>query len=118
MSFKNKIWWYLPEYFDRWRVFPRLLIGIYTYLLYQVVTWAMYLPDLSVSQAGVVAAILGVGAAWFQIYVSGAPKMTTSAMEDRVRIEENLAIINSPIDNSHLHESPQWPPNQPERLDS
>ena len=62
---KNNLWWYAPEYFSRWRLFPRAFISMYIYLLWKVVTWFMELPDPSMEQAGLVSVIVGAGAAWF-----------------------------------------------------
>lgn len=67
--YKNSIWWNAPAYFDRWRIFPRLFIGIYLFLLVKVVLWFMGLPDPNLEQAGLVSVIVGAGTAWFGIYV-------------------------------------------------
>lgn len=75
---KNWIW-YAPEYFDKWRVFPRVFISMYLYLLYEVTMWFMAIPEPSPSQAGLVSVIVGVGAAWFGIYVNGTPTKHTAA---------------------------------------
>lgn len=60
----------LPSYIDRWRIFPRLFIGSYLYVLFLVTDWFLALPDPSASQAGFASAVFGVGAAWFGIYVN------------------------------------------------
>lgn len=69
---KNNLWWYAPEYFSRWRLFPRAFISMYIYLLWKVVTWFMELPDPSMEQAGLVSVIVGAGAAWFGLYVNSS----------------------------------------------
>lgn len=69
---KNSLWWYAPEYFSRWRLFPRAFISMYIYLLWKVVTWFMELPDPSMEQAGLVSVIVGAGAAWFGLYVNSS----------------------------------------------
>ena len=66
----NSIWWTAPEYFSRWRLFPRAFISVYIYLLYDVCQWFMSLPDPNTQQAGLVSVIVGAGAAWFGLYVS------------------------------------------------
>jgi len=62
--------WIAPEYFSRWRLFPRAFISMYIYLLFQVVTWFMELPTPNAEQAGLVSVIVGAGAAWFGLYVN------------------------------------------------
>lgn len=72
--------WYAPEYFDKWRVFPRLFLGVYIYLLYRVVEWFMLLSDPNTEQAGLVSVIVGVGAAWFGMYINATPTQHTTTM--------------------------------------
>ena len=62
-----------PEYFSRWRLFPRAFISMYIYLLYDVVQWFMLLPTPNTSQAGLVSVLVGAGAAWFGLYVNSVP---------------------------------------------
>lgn len=65
----------LAHVLDMLRIFPRLFIGMYIYLLYQSVMWFMGLHDPTVAQAGLISVITGVGAAWFSSYVSSGPKL-------------------------------------------
>ena len=67
---KNSVWWIAPEYFSRWRLFPRAFISMYIYLLYEVCTWFMALPEPNNAQAGLVSVVVGAGAAWFGLYVN------------------------------------------------
>ena len=69
---KNSVWWNAPEYFSRWRLFPRAFISMYIYLLYDVVQWFMALPDPNTQQAGLVSVLVGSGAAWFGLYVNSS----------------------------------------------
>ncbi len=62
-----------PEYFSRWRIFPRVFISMYIWLLYDVVQWFMLLPDPNSQQAGLVSVLVGSGAAWFGLYVNSVP---------------------------------------------
>tara|TARA_B100000287_G_scaffold428878_1_gene481104 strand:- start:1261 stop:1617 length:357 start_codon:yes stop_codon:yes gene_type:complete len=62
--------WVAPEYFSRWRLFPRAFISMYIYLLFEVTMWFMDLPDPNSQQAGLVSVIVGAGAAWFGLYVN------------------------------------------------
>ena len=61
--------WIAPEYFSRWRLFPRAFISMYIYLLFKVVTWFMALPDPTNAQAAFISTIVGAGAAFFGLYV-------------------------------------------------
>ena len=68
----ERVIWYAPEYFSRWRLFPRAFISMYIYLLYDVTQWFMALPDPNTQQAGLVSVIVGAGAAWFGLYVNSS----------------------------------------------
>ena len=60
--------------FDRWRVFPRLLISLYGYSFYRTTEWFMTLPDPTNSQSAFVSVIVGAGAALFGLYVGSTSK--------------------------------------------
>ena len=64
---------------DAWRIFPRIFICTYIYLLHRVVIWFMALPDPNMNQAGLVSVVVGAGAAWFGLYTQSKPKMSTTA---------------------------------------
>ena len=68
----NKIgWlWLAPEYFSRWRIFPRAFITMYIWLLFDSANWFMALEDPTVSQSGLISVLVGAGAAWFGLYVN------------------------------------------------
>lgn len=89
--FTKSLWWNLPAYIDRWRIFPRLFLSTYIYLLYAVVTWFMALETPSVEQAGLVSVIVGVGAPWFSSYLS-APGKTISLPPKSEEDEINQSI--------------------------
>ena len=59
---------------DSWRIFPRIFISVYIYLLYSVVEWLMSLPDPNTQQAGLVSIVVGAGAAWFGLYAGTGKK--------------------------------------------
>jgi len=66
---------HLAQAVDAWRIFPRIFISVYIYLLYAVVSWFMGLNDPTMEQSGLVSIIVGAGAAWFGLYVgSGSRK--------------------------------------------
>ena len=73
MKTKTAHWLHIaPEYFSRWRLFPRAFISMYIYLLYDVVQWFMLLPEPNSQQAGLVSVLVGSGAAWFGLYVNSS----------------------------------------------
>jgi hypothetical protein len=55
------------------RPVPRIMIGLYGFLLYEVVMWGMGIPGgLSGSQAALVSAIVGAGSVFFGFYVNSS----------------------------------------------
>lgn len=66
---------HLARAIDSWRIFPRIFITTYIYLLYAVVIWYMELGDPTMEQSGLVSIVVGAGAAWFGLYLgSGKTK--------------------------------------------
>jgi hypothetical protein len=63
-----------PYWFDKLRLFPRLFISTYIYLLYDVTQWFMLLLDPTTQQAGLVSVVYGAGAAWFGLYMNSDKK--------------------------------------------
>jgi len=59
---------------DQWRIFPRVFISTYIYLLYKVVTWYMALETPTMEQSGLVSVVVGAGAAWFGLYTGSSKK--------------------------------------------
>ena len=55
---------------DSWRIFPRVFITTYIYLLYYSAMWFMGLPAPTMEQAGLTSVIVGAGAAWFGLYAN------------------------------------------------
>jgi len=66
---ERKSWYNNPEGFDKWRIFPRLLISLYGLMFYKTSMWFMTLPDPTSAQSAFVSVIVGAGAAWFGLYV-------------------------------------------------
>tara|TARA_B100001057_G_scaffold487831_1_gene571180 strand:- start:5224 stop:5571 length:348 start_codon:yes stop_codon:yes gene_type:complete len=107
---RNSIWWWAPEYFSRWRLFPRAFISMYIYLLWKVVTWFMALEAPTMEQAGLVSVIVGAGAAWFGLYVNSSSSKfeqvevkTTSAGSEAKLVdtrETKKKTTKKKIDNS------------------
>ena len=65
-------WIDLAHMVDQWRIFPRLFITTYIYLLYKVVIWYMDLAAPSMEQSGLVSVVVGAGAAWFGLYTGSS----------------------------------------------
>jgi|TARA_R110000824_G_scaffold210385_1_gene396281 hypothetical protein len=61
-------WIHLAKAVDSWRIFPRLFLSVYIYLLYYSTLWFMSLPEPSLEQSGLISIIVGAGAAWFGLY--------------------------------------------------
>ncbi|MAL10545.1 MAG: hypothetical protein CMF74_12900 [Maricaulis sp.] len=59
---------HLARAVDAWRIFPRLFLTVYIFLLYYSTMWFMSLPDPSLEQSGLISIIVGAGAAWFGLY--------------------------------------------------
>jgi hypothetical protein len=62
----------LARAFDQWRIFPRIFISTYIYLLYKVVIWYMELGVPTMEQSGLVSVVVGAGAAWFGLYTGSS----------------------------------------------
>ena len=65
-------WIDLAYMVDQWRIFPRLFITTYIYLLYKVVIWYMDLSAPSMEQSGLVSVVVGAGPAWFGLYTGSS----------------------------------------------
>ena len=65
---------HLARAIDSWRIFPRIFITTYIYLLYKVVIWNMALEAPSMEQSGLVSIVVGAGAAWFGLYTGSRSK--------------------------------------------
>ena len=65
---------HLAKAIDAWRIFPRVFITTYIYLLYKVVIWYMNIADPTLEQSGLVSIVVGAGAAWFGVYTGTSKK--------------------------------------------
>jgi hypothetical protein len=61
-------WIDLATAVDAWRIFPRLFLSVYVFLLYYSTMWFMGLENPSLEQSGLISIIVGAGAAWFGLY--------------------------------------------------
>jgi hypothetical protein len=74
-----------PEWLDKWRIWPRLIITLYGYAFYQTTNWFMALEDPSNAQAGFVSVIVGAGAGFYGIYVNGKSSDTRSSTNVNIK---------------------------------
>ena len=76
-----------PEWLDKWRIWPRLIITLYGFAFYRTTEWFMALPDPTNAQAGFVSVVVGAGAGFFGIYVNGKASSSSvpSAGSDGLR---------------------------------
>ena len=68
----------LAHAIDQWRIFPRIFISTYIYLLYKVVMWYMALESPTMEQSGLVSVVVGAGAAWFGLYTGSSKSKSSS----------------------------------------
>ena len=62
-------WLDFAEILDAYRVFPRLFMVAYIILAFYTGFWAIGLETVGTIDVALVSAVLGVGAAWFGLYV-------------------------------------------------
>ena len=65
-------WIWLSQMVDSWRIFPRMFLSVYIYLLYYCTMWFMELPEPTLEQSGLISIVVGAGAAWFGLYAGTA----------------------------------------------
>ena len=83
---------HLAECFDAWRVAPRVLLGAYWFLVYDVtdrlLTWYMALPTAERSMEasgvafGIFTALLGLGTIFMNAYIKTGRKWTIEIQGD------------------------------------
>jgi|TARA_R110000744_G_C19302900_1_gene555919 hypothetical protein len=67
---QKAIWF--SQMIDSWRIFPRMFLSVYMYLLYYCTFWFMELEVPSLEQSGLISIVVGAGAAWFGLYAGTA----------------------------------------------
>ena len=72
----------LAKAIDAWRIFPRLFILSYMYILIKVVHWFMALSAPTMEQAGLVSIVVGASAAWFGLYTNSGSKVLSALPKD------------------------------------
>jgi hypothetical protein len=94
--------WLAPQYFDQWRVFPRLFIVFYLWLCMETAIWFMGLIDPTTAQAGFAGAIVSAGAAWFGLYVNSGPRpVSMPEMYNPPPSNNHQPANNNPIPDSN-----------------
>lgn len=78
-----------PEWLDKWRIWPRLIITLYGVAFIRCTEWFMHLENPSNAQAGFVSVIVGAGAGFFGIYMNGkanpSPDSRPSSSSDELQ---------------------------------
>ena len=67
---------FMAQAVDAWRIFPRVFLSVYIFLLYYSTMWFMALPEPSLEQSGLISIIVGAGAAWFGLYAGTSKRKT------------------------------------------
>jgi len=75
-------WIFAAQAIDAWRIFPRVFLSVYIFLLYYATMWFMDLQDPTLEQSGLISIIVGAGAAWFGLY-AGTSKSSKSFNGDK-----------------------------------
>ena len=75
-------WIHLAKTIDAWRIFPRVFVGVYIYLVYEVVLWFMTIEEPNLEQAGLVSIIVGAMGAVFGIYAGASGQSKKFKGED------------------------------------
>ena len=65
---------FMAQAVDAWRIFPRVFLSVYIFLLYYSTMWFMELESPSMEQSGLISIIVGAGAAWFGLYTGTSKK--------------------------------------------
>ena len=71
---------FMAQAVDAWRIFPRVFLSVYIFLLYFATMWFMDLPEPSLEQSGLISVLVGAGAAWFGLY-AGTHKAPTAGQD-------------------------------------
>ena len=58
-----------PDFFNRWRIIPRICVALYCWTFFEVSIWFMGLPNPNGPQAAFVSTVVGASAAFFNFYV-------------------------------------------------
>ena len=59
---------HLAKAVDSWRIFPRIFVIVYIYLMYESVIWFMNLPEPNLEQSALVSVVVGAMGVVFGVY--------------------------------------------------
>ena len=76
-------WIHLARAVDSSRIFPRVFLSVYIFLLYYSTMWFMALDQPSLEQSGLISIIVGAGAAWFGLYAGTSNSSKSFKGEDK-----------------------------------
>ena len=79
---------FMAQAVDAWRIFPRVFLSVYIFLLYYSTMWFMALPEPSLEQSGLISIIVGAGAAWFGLYVNSVSSSGKDSTSPVARVKE------------------------------
>lgn len=61
-------WIHLARAVDSWRIFPRIFVCVYIYLMYESVIWFMNLAEPNLEQSALVSVVVGAMGVVFGVY--------------------------------------------------
>ena len=76
-------WIHLARAVDSGRIFPRVFLSVYIFLLYYSTMWFMALDEPSLEQSGLISIIVGAGAAWCGLYAGTSNSSKSFKGEDK-----------------------------------
>jgi len=59
---------FIAQAIDSWRIFPRIFVIVYIYLMYESVIWFMALPEPNLEQSALVSVVVGAMGVVFGVY--------------------------------------------------
>tara|TARA_R110002153_G_scaffold61797_2_gene166582 strand:+ start:75 stop:473 length:399 start_codon:yes stop_codon:yes gene_type:complete len=59
---------FVAQAVDSWRIFPRIFVCVYIYLMYESVIWFMNLPEPNLEQSALVSVVVGAMGVVFGVY--------------------------------------------------
>ena len=59
---------FIAQAIDSWRIFPRIFVVVYIYLMYESVIWFMALPEPNLEQSALVSVVVGAMGVVFGVY--------------------------------------------------
>jgi len=72
---------------DCWRIFPRIFVLTYIYLVHEVTVWFMSLPDPNTQQATLVTIVVGGAVGFFTAYANTGSKTFNRMVEDKLPLK-------------------------------